>query len=113
MKKSNTTATTIALLVVLAAIAIFTTLFLQARNARIETARDKMVVACSQDNTTPECKGRAVIVTKIDFDAVPEWSGACDPDNYWIDDKTDERVCATTGERSQHQCPVRNQVTQA
>jgi hypothetical protein len=31
------------------------------------------------------------------------WSGypdPADPDNYWIDDKTGERVNATTGERT-------------
>lgn len=30
----------------------------------------------------------------------------CDPDNYWIDDLTGERVDALTGERSQHDCPL-------
>lgn len=33
-----------------------------------------------------------------------EWSGSqdpADPDNYWIDDKTGERVNAWTGERTQ------------
>lgn len=32
-----------------------------------------------------------------------EWSGSpcpIDPDNYWIDDKTGERVSATTGKRT-------------
>lgn len=32
----------------------------------------------------------------------PEWSGSpdpADPDNYWIDDATGERVNAHTGER--------------
>ena len=32
-----------------------------------------------------------------------EWSGSpcpIDPDNFWIDDETGERVNATTGERS-------------
>jgi hypothetical protein len=36
-----------------------------------------------------------------------EWSGSpdpCDPDNYWIDDETDERVSAKTGERTIHVC---------
>ena len=39
---------------------------------------------------------------------VTEWSGSCDPcdpANYWIDDETDERVNAATGERTQHTCP--------
>jgi hypothetical protein len=37
-----------------------------------------------------------------------EWSGSCDPcdpANYWIDDETDERVNAATGQRTQHACP--------
>jgi len=32
-----------------------------------------------------------------------EWSGTpdpTDPDNYWLDDETGERVCAATGERT-------------
>lgn len=35
--------------------------------------------------------------------AVSEWSGSLDPndpDNYWINDETGERVCAKTGERT-------------
>ena len=34
---------------------------------------------------------------------LPEWSGhpdPNDPDNFWIDDKTGERVNADTGERT-------------
>lgn len=41
--------------------------------------------------------------------AINEWSGSCDPcdpANYWIDDETDERVSAATGERSEHKCPL-------
>ena len=33
----------------------------------------------------------------------PTWSGTPDPkdpDNFWIDDETGERVCAKTGERT-------------
>lgn len=40
-----------------------------------------------------------------------EWSGSCDPcepDNYWIDDETGERVSAITGERTEHVCPMLN-----
>lgn len=36
---------------------------------------------------------------------LPEWSGhpaPDDPDNFWIDDKTGERVNAHTGERSRN-----------
>jgi hypothetical protein len=36
-------------------------------------------------------------------DAAAEWSGSpdpADPDNFWIDDLTGERVSAATGERS-------------
>lgn len=28
----------------------------------------------------------------------------CDPDNYWIDQETGERVNAVTGERTAHTC---------
>ena len=37
------------------------------------------------------------------YEVVPEWSGSLcpiDPDNFWIDDETGERVCATTGART-------------
>jgi hypothetical protein len=40
-----------------------------------------------------------------------EWSGSCDPcdpANYWIDDDTNERVDAVTGERSVHTCQMLN-----
>ena len=39
------------------------------------------------------------------------WSGSCDPcdpDNYWIDDDTGERVDALTNERTEHVCPMMN-----
>ena len=42
---------------------------------------------------------------------VDKWSGSCDPcdpDNYWIDDETGERVSAETGEHSEHRCPFLN-----
>lgn len=45
--------------------------------------------------TTKETNARPVI----------EWSGSpceLDPDNFWLDDDTGERVCAETGERSQY-----------
>jgi hypothetical protein len=35
--------------------------------------------------------------------AAEEWSGSpdpADPDNFWLDDATGERICALTGERS-------------
>lgn len=38
-----------------------------------------------------------------EFNARSEWSGSLcpiDPDNFWIDDETGERVCATTGART-------------
>jgi len=40
-----------------------------------------------------------------------EWNGSpdpCDPDNYWIDDETNERV-SLTGERTLHDCLLRCQ----
>ena len=42
--------------------------------------------------------------TKGKPQAVKEWSGSpdpSDPDNFWIDDVTGERVNAKTGERTQ------------
>ena len=38
-----------------------------------------------------------------DRERVEEFSASpdpADPDNYWIDDKTGERICAETGERA-------------
>lgn len=37
------------------------------------------------------------------------WSGSCDPcdpDNYWIDDDTNERVDCVTNERTPHKCSM-------
>jgi hypothetical protein len=36
-----------------------------------------------------------------------EWNGypaPCDPDNFWLDDESGERVNAATGARTRHQC---------
>jgi hypothetical protein len=41
--------------------------------------------------------------TNMDLVLIPEWSGypdPTDPDNFWIDDETGERVNAWTGERT-------------
>lgn len=44
-----------------------------------------------------------------DNQPIPEWEAdldPCDPDNYWIDQATGERVNAVTNERSAHDCPA-------
>lgn len=41
---------------------------------------------------------------------IKDWSGSLcpiDPDNFWIDDKTGERVDARTGERTKPATPPR------
>ena len=67
---------------------------------------------CSECGIRPETPGRGECADcrrvhkdgDIPTQAVKEWSGSpdpSDPDNFWIDDVTGERVNAKTGERTQ------------
>lgn len=50
-----------------------------------------------------QCRVGSVAATVYHIEQAPEWSGTPDPndpDNFWIDDETGERVNAHTGERS-------------
>jgi len=62
------------------------------------------LVACECDNTHEKNN------TVCRWCSAKTWSGSpdpCSPDDYWIDDKTNERVSTVTGERTSHVCPFR------
>ena len=62
------------------------------------------LIACECDNTHQQN------ATVCRWCSVNEWSGSpdpCSPDDYWIDDKTNERVSTVTAERTSHVCPFR------
>jgi hypothetical protein len=62
------------------------------------------LIACECDNTHQQND------TVCRWCSANRWSGSpdpCSPDDYWIDDKTNERVSAVTGERTSHVCAFR------
>ncbi len=62
------------------------------------------LIACECDNSHQQNS------TVCRWCSANEWSGSpdpCSPAEYWIDDKTNERVSAVTGERTSHVCSLR------
>jgi hypothetical protein len=79
-----------------------------ATNSDYDLRISGICAACKTQHAPPVLTG---VTTRNSAEAT-EWSGSCDPcdpANYWIDDETDERISAATGERTLHDCPMADQ----